>query len=40
MLEKEINDPLELPNMDITDCLERTMARVHSSSPKADDMLP
>ena len=33
-------DPLELPNMDITDCQERTMAWVYSSTPKADDMLP
>ena len=40
MLEREIDDPLELPNMDITDCQERTMAWVHSSIPKADDMLP
>lgn len=40
MLEREINDPLELPNMDITDCQERTMALFHSSTPKADDMQP
>ena len=39
MLEREIIDPLELPNMDITDCQERTRAWVHSSSPKADDTL-
>lgn len=39
MLEREINDTLELPNMDITDCQERTRAWVHSSTPKADDML-
>ena len=39
MLEKEINVPLELPNMDITDCQERTRAWVHSSTPKADDTL-
>ena len=39
ILEKEINDPLELPNMDITDCQERTRAWVHSSTPKADDTL-
>ena len=39
MLEKEINDPLELPNMDITDCQERTRAWVHSITPKADDTL-
>ena len=40
MLEREIDDPLELPNMDITDCQEKTMAWVHSSIPRADDMLP
>ena len=40
MLEREIDDPLELPNMDITDCQERTMAWVHSSTPEANDMLP
>ena len=39
ILGKEINDPLELPNMDITDCQERTRAWVHSSTPKADDTL-
>lgn len=39
ILKKEINDPLELPNMDITDCQERTRAWVHSSTPKADDTL-
>ena len=40
MLEREIDDPQELPNMDITDCQERTMAWVHSSTPKANDWLP
>ena len=40
MLEREIDDPLELPNMNITDCQERTMAWVHSSTPKANGMLP
>ena len=40
MLEREIDDPLELPNMDITDCQERTMAWVHSSTPKANNLLP
>ena len=35
ILKKEINDPLELPNMDITDCQERTRARVHSSTPQS-----
>ena len=39
MLEREINDPLEVPNMDIADCQERTIAWVHSTTPKADDML-
>ena len=39
MLEREINDPLELPNMDITDCQERTRTWVHSSTPKVDDTL-
>ena len=39
ILKKEINDPLELPNMDIADCQERTRAWVHSSTPKADDTL-
>ena len=39
MLEREINDPLEVPNMDIADCQERTIAWVQSSTPKADDML-
>ena len=34
MLEREINDLQELSNMDITDCQERTMAWVHSSTPK------
>lgn len=35
VLKKEINDPLELPNMDITDCQERTRAWVHSSTPQS-----
>ena len=38
MLEREINDPIEVPNMDIADCQERAIAWVHSSTPKADDM--